>query len=197
MRLKLLAVFIAITLCAPALAQVRPAFESSQSSFSIGGGTDYWKGDWSHVARYGPAAWSTTELRHGFGICADGYSMMAGGDTTAQEYKYFVGEGGGMYIVHWHRLAPFAKGELGFASLGFPHKPKSTYAHDTRTTWAVGGGTEMRLTGPIWLHLDFTYDGFPDFYSPVTGQHHTLNQDGVAAGLTYHLTGRHSSERVY
>jgi hypothetical protein len=51
----------------------------------------------------------------------------------------------------------------------------------------MGGGAEYKLWNHIWLRGDYTYEGFPDFYSPVTGQHHTLDPAGFAAGVSYHL----------
>jgi opacity protein-like surface antigen len=189
MRSILSSVFALLLLSVPLLAQVRPPALTSEANLSFGGGTDYWRGDWGKIARYGPAAWASTELKHGIGICADSFSMLAGGSDAdkAEEYKYVVGEGGAMYTYHWRALAPYFKGELGFGSLGFPHKPTSVYGHDTRTTWAIGGGTETRFVGHLWLRADYTYNAFPDFYSPITKEHHTLNPAGVAIGVTYHL----------
>ncbi|MFZ0337170.1 MAG: outer membrane beta-barrel protein, partial [Terracidiphilus sp.] len=170
------------------MAQVSPGASSGgNSKLSFGAGVDYWRGDWGQIARYGPAAWATDELWHGLGVTAEGYSMIAGGAHGAGEYKFFVGQGGVSYTYHWHRLAPYAKYELGFGSLSFPHKTTSTYTHDTRNTWAVGGGVEYKLWSRIWLRGDYTYEGFPDFYSDITHEHHTLDPAGFALGVTYHL----------
>ncbi len=188
MRLRLLAVVMFVSCCIPAMAQVRPeASSGSNSKLSFGAGVDYWRGDWGKIVRYGPSVWAVDELWHGLGVTAEGYSMMAGGANPAPEYKFFVGQGGVVYVYHWHRLAPYGKGELGFGGLSWPHKPTATYVHDTRTTWAMGGGAEYKLWNHIWLRGDYTYEGFPDFYSPVTGQHHTLDPAGFAAGVSYHL----------
>lgn len=188
MRLRLLLVVTVFLCCLPVMAQVKPAATSGgNSKISVGAGIDYWRGDWSHIKRYGPAAWVVDEFWHGLGVTAEGYSMMAGGPKSGEQYKFFVGQGGAIYTYHWHRLAPYAKGELGFGGLSFPHKTGAIYVHDTRTTWAMGGGAEFKLWSHIWLRGDYTYEGFPDFYSSVTGQHHTLDPSGFAAGVTYHL----------
>jgi opacity protein-like surface antigen len=188
MRSKILVFILALAFSLPCVAQVQPAAQGSRVNLSIGGGIDYWRGDWGNISRFGPSAWASAEFWHGLGVNAEGHSMLAGGDSTAAEYKYVVGEGGVMYTYHhWRNFAPYAKGELGFASLGFPHKPTSTYAHDTRTTWAFGGGVEYKLWKHIWARGDYTYDGFPDFYSSVSREHHTLNPGGFAGGLTYHF----------
>ena len=188
MRSKLIIALAVLGFSLPAMAQVRAPFEGGRSDFTIGGGIDYWKGDWSKIARFGPSAWSTKEIWHGIGVIAEGHSMIAGGDAGASKYKYFAGEGGVIYnYERFRRFVPYAKGELGFASLSFPHKVTSHYTHDTRNTWALGGGVEFALTRRIWTRIDYTYEGFPDFYSQVTGQHNTLDPNGVSVGATYHF----------
>lgn len=188
MRSKLIVIIAALVCVIPVFSQVQPATKGSRVNLSVGGGVDYWKGDWGKIARFGPSAWATAEFWHGLGINAEGHSMIAGGDSPASQYKYFVGEGGLIYSYHrWHKFVPYAKGEMGFASLSFPHKPTSTYTHDTRNTWAVGGGFEYKTWRHIWTRVDYTYDGFPNFYSPVTGHHPTLDPNGFAVGATYHF----------
>lgn len=190
MRLKMLLFVAALMLSASLSAQVQPSAMRGESRLGIGGGIDYWKGDYNHIARFGPSAWVTAEIWHGIGLIAEGHSMMAGGDKSdaADRYKYYSGDGGITYTYRrWHRFAPFVKGEIGFAGLSFPHHPTSTYTHDTRTTWAVGGGFEYRLTHHVAARADYTYDNFPNFYSSVTGKHHTLCPNGVTVGATWHF----------
>lgn len=190
MRLKLSVLLALFMLSLPVCAQVMPSAQRSGTRLSVGGGIDYWRGDYNHISRFGPAAWATTEFWHGLGLIAEGHSMIAGGNTAdrADEYKYFSGDGGLIYTYHrWHNIQPFVKAEAGFASLSFPHRTAATYTHDTRTTWAMGAGFEYRLVGHIWAHADYTYDNFPDFYSTVTGQHHTLNPNGISVGASYHF----------
>jgi opacity protein-like surface antigen len=190
MHSKLLVfIFIAaIVLSVPSVGQVAPAAEDSRANFSVGGGIDYWQGDWGGVNRFGPSAWFSTEIWKGIGVNLEGHSMIVGGGPPSPSYKYWVGEGGVMYTNHhFHNFSPYVKGEMGFASLSFPHKTTSTYGHDTRTTWAVGGGFEYKLWKHLWTRVDYTYDGFPDFLSQVTLQHHTLNPNGFAVGPTYHF----------
>ncbi|HWT64707.1 MAG TPA: outer membrane beta-barrel protein [Terracidiphilus sp.] len=187
MRLKLSILFAALILSLPACAQVAHSAQRGGTQVTLGGGIDYWKGDYSHIARFGPAAWATAEFWHGIGVIAEGHSMIAGG-TNADQYKYFSGDGGLIYTYHrWRNVAPFVKAEAGFASLSFPHTATATYTHDTRTTWAMGAGFEYKVVGHIWAHADYTYDNFPNFYSTVTGQHHSLNPNGIAVGATYHF----------
>ena len=188
MHSKLVVFIVSLVLCARCMAQVKPAAEESSSNFSAGGGFDYWQGDWKGVSRFGPSVWVTDEFWHGIGVNIEGHSMIMGGGAPSPKYKYFVGEGGLIYNYYkYRRFTPFVKAELGFASLSFPHSPKATYTHDTRNTWAVGGGVEFRMSRHVWTRIDYTYDGFPNFYSQVTRLHHTLDPNGISFGPTYHF----------
>ena len=116
---------------------------------------------------------------------AEGHSLIAGGNLP--NYKYFVGEGGVDYTVHhWRKIVPYAKGEVGFAGLSFP-RSTSYRSHDTRTTWALGGGLEYHNWNRLWTRVDYTYDFFPGFLSFITFKEHTLNPNGVSIGISYHL----------
>lgn len=181
-------VFLMILVSMPCVAQVSAPMEGSRVQLSAGGGIDYWRGDWGSVARFGPSAWASADIWRGLGINAEAHSMIAGGNDMASEYKYYVGEGGLRYSYrHWRAFLPYAKGEIGFGSLSFPHPVGATYTHDTRTTWAVGGGFEYLIRNNVWARVDYTFEGFPDFMSGITGQHHTLNPAGIAIGVTYHF----------
>ncbi|HVZ83710.1 MAG TPA: outer membrane beta-barrel protein [Terracidiphilus sp.] len=187
-HLVLAALLLVLPSCIPARAQVEPAATRGNVHLGIGGGIDYWRGDWGPVDRFGPSAWATAEFWHGIGIIAEGHSMDFGDGVYGARYTYYVGEGGVTYNYHhWRNVTPFVKGEMGFGGLSFPHKPTATYTHDTRTTWAVGGGLEYKLWRRVWARADYTYDNFPNFYSPITGYHRTLNPAGFTLGFTYHL----------
>ncbi|MDR3742402.1 MAG: outer membrane beta-barrel protein [Terracidiphilus sp.] len=190
MRLKLSILLAAFMLSLPACAQVVQSAQQSGTRLGIGGGIDYWRGDYNHITRFGPSAWTTAEFWRGLGVIAEGHSMIAGGDNAyhADQYKYFSGQGGLVYTYHrWHNVAPFIKAEVGFSSLSFPHRSTSHYTHDTRTTYAYGAGFEYKIVRHIWARADYTFDNFPDFYSTVTGKHHTLNPNGITVGATYHF----------
>ena len=88
MRSKLLILIAAMALSVPCLGQVAPAASTGNANFSIGGGIDYWQGDWSGVSRFGPSAWFSTELWKGIGINLEGHSMIAGGGAPSPSYKY-------------------------------------------------------------------------------------------------------------
>jgi hypothetical protein len=140
-------------------AQVAPAGRAGRVAlpinWSLGGGLDYWSGDWGHgnIERLGPSAWATATIWHCLGINVEGHSMIGGGSgPTVSKYKLFVGEGGLMCTMgYWGRFQPIFKGEVGFASLSqpAPGRPHATYG-----TWAVGGGGEYHLWGHWWARVD-------------------------------------------
>ena len=189
MRLKLLFFMAALTMTLPCLSQVvPPAARRQPVDLSIGGGFDYWSGDWGGaIHRFGPSVWASADIWHGLGVNMEVHSMIAGGSAPSPRFKYVVGEGGLMYTYHhWKKINPYAKAELGFGSLTVPY-PATIQSHYTNTTWALGGGAEYHAWRRVWTRVDYTYDGFPHFYSTVTGLYHTLNPNGITVGATYHF----------
>ena len=182
MTKKLIAPLFLLLFAFPAFSQVPNAAFKPSRDYSVGGGVDYWKGDWGHIARFGPSLWATAELWRGFGLNVEGHSMMAGGGDQAQEFKYYSAKGGVIYFRNFRKVKAYGKGELGYGSLSWPHAQNSTYSHDTRNTWAFGGGVEAPVKGPVWLRADYTYEGFVDLI-----RHHTLNPTGVTVGFSYHF----------
>jgi hypothetical protein len=189
MRSKLLVAVAALVFAMPGSAQVIPAAEKSTVNLSVGGGFDYWWGDWGGaVHRFGPSAWLTADIWHGFGINVEGHSMIVGGGNNASDhYKYFAGKGGLIYTYHrWTTIRPYAKAEAGYASLSFPSTGLS-YTHQNEHIWSVGGGGEYRVWKRLWTRVDYTYDLFPNFYSPITHEYHYLTPSGITFGGTYHF----------
>jgi hypothetical protein len=186
---RLIVVLAALLFSVAGFAQVQPAGESGFSNISAGAGLDYWSGDWGGaVERFGPAAWVTADIWHGIGVNAEGHSMIFGGGTSADpKYKYFVGEGGAIYTIHhWRRIRPYMKAEIGFAGLSFPSTGLA-YTHENQRTWSFGGGGEIHTWHRLWTRVDYTYDFFPNFYSPISGEYHTLNPRGITFGETFHF----------
>lgn len=183
------AIFLTSITC---FAQVRPAANKTPIpiNFSIGGGMDYFSGDWkainTDIRRWGPAAWATATIWHCLGVNVEGHSMIIGGESSAApNYKLFVGEGGLMCTMgYWGRFQPIYKAELGFASLSNPGNG-SIHHHATYGTWSIGGGAEYHTGGHWWTRVDFTYEVIPNFYSGLSNQHHNLNPRGISFGETY------------
>jgi hypothetical protein len=192
MRAKL-AVAVAVLLASiSSLAQVVPAAGGGGKlalpfNLSVGGGLDYWSGDWGNadINRWGPSAWATATIWHCLGVNAESHSMIVGGNREASNYKLFVGEGGLMCTMgYWGRFQPIYKGELGFASLS--QTGNSTgHLHSTYSTWAVGGGVEYHTRGHWWTRVDYTYESIANFHSSITNQNRTLNPQGISFGETF------------
>src|ERR1700733_1431560 len=69
MSSKLLVAAAALIFSVSCLAQVGPAGEKTPLNLSVGGGMDYWWGDWGGaVKRFGPSAWVTADISHGVGV---------------------------------------------------------------------------------------------------------------------------------
>ncbi len=183
--LVVFAVSLVPVLCA---AQVAPAvYNHAPLSTSIGGGLDYWSGDWRNgdINRWGPSAWASVTIWHDLSVIAEGHSMIWGGNDLASHYKYFTGGGGLVYTSgYWGRFQPFVKGEAGFASLTHPDNGTGHF-HDTSNIWTLGGGVEYHIQRNWWAHVEYDYDFFPDFHSSITNQNNTLNPRGIDFGMTY------------
>jgi len=188
MRSKVLVTLTVLMFSLSTLAQVRPAAERNQLSLSAGAGMNFWWGDWGGaIHRLGPSAWVTADLWHGVGVTVEGHGMDIGGADPSSYFKYYVGEAGATYTYHhWKKIRPYAKAEIGYASLSFP-STGLPYAHQNERTWSAGGGVEYRTWKRLWTRVDYEYDFFPNFYSPITGQFHTLNPKGFTFGESYHF----------
>ncbi len=185
---KLLVATSLILFSISSAAQVAPSANNHPPlATTLGGGMDYMSGDWGRgdINRWGPAAWATVTIWHDLSAIAEGHSMILGGNDLASQYKYFAGGGGLIYTSgYWGRFQPFAKGEIGFASLSHPDNFTGHF-HDSKQIWVLGGGFEYHTWRNCWTRVEYTYDYFPDFHSSVTGQFHTLNPRGFVFGETY------------
>lgn len=190
MRLKLLVAMITLTFSASCLAQVAPSARVYERNISAGAGINFWWGDWGGaVKRLGPAAWVTADLYHGFGVQIEGHAMnFDGGGGAAELYTYYLGEGGFIYTWHhWNMVRPYAKAEAGFGSLTFPPITGLSYHHQNSHTWSTGGGVEIQNYKRLWSRIDYEYTFFPHFYSPISGEYHSLNPGGLTFGESYHF----------
>jgi hypothetical protein len=168
-------------------AQVVASAARPTLSTSVGGGMNYWSGDWGagNINRWGPSAWATVTVWHNFGIIAEGHSMFIGGNANAPNFKYFAGGGGLIYTLkRWRRFQPSLKAGAGYASLSHPPNG-SNHLHDTGNIWTLGGGFEYHTYANLWASVGYSYDFFPNFQSDVNGQKNGLNPRGFTFGMTY------------
>jgi opacity protein-like surface antigen len=182
---------LGITVCVVSIScaaqVVSPTTYRDALSTSVGGGMNYWSGDWGRgdINRWGPQAWGTVTIWHDLSMIAEGHSMVVGGNSRASQYKYFTGGGGLIYTSdYWGRFQPFVKGEAGFASLSHPDN-FTGHLHDTRNIWTLGGGFEYHNKGNWWTHVGYSYDFFTNFHSSVTGNNPSLNPRGFTFGESY------------
>lgn len=184
---KLLAVVAVSLVSLSSAAQVVPAASRPALATSLGGGMNYWSGDWGDgdINRWGPSVWGTATIWHDLSAIAESHTMIVGGNSQASEYKYFTGGGGLIYTSdYWGRFQPFLKGEVGYGSLS--HPPNGTgHLHHTSHIWTAGGGVEYHAKGQWWVHVGYDYDFFPNFHSSITDHDHTLNPRGFIFGVTY------------
>lgn len=153
MSAKLIVAVALLLVSIPGIAQVQPAAGGGKVSlpvtFSVGGGMDYFSGDWgkANINRWGPSAWVTAAVWHCLGINVEGHSMILGGNEAASNYKLFVGEGGLMCTMgYWGRFQPIYKAEMGYASLTQPGNGSGQF-HSNYWTWSLGGGFEYHIRG--------------------------------------------------
>lgn len=168
-------------------AQVTPAASHPLLSTSVGGGMDFFSGDWGNgdINRWGPTAWGTVTVWHDLSVIGEGHSMIVGGNSLASQYKYFSGSGGLVYTSdYFGRFQPLFKGEVGFASLTHPPND-SGHLHQGSDMWKVGGGFEYHTGKSWWTHVEYDYDFFPNFHSTITNENHTLNPRGFVFGESY------------
>ena len=183
----LLGIILCVVSISCAAQVVSPTTYRPRLATSVGGGMNYWSGDWGRgdINRWGPQAWGTVTIWHDLSMIAEGHSMIVGGNSLASQYKYFTGGGGLIYTSdYWGRFQPFVKGEAGFASLSHPDN-FSGHFHDTRNIWTLGGGFEYHTKGNFWTHVGYSYDFFPHFHSSVTGNYPSLNPRGFTFGESY------------
>lgn len=180
-------------LSASCAAQVVPAANRPPLSGSIGGGMDYLSGDWGRadINRWGPSAWATVTIWHDVSVIVEGHSAFIGGNDFAQgktglpPFKYVNGGGGLIWTSGYYgRFQPLLKAEMGIGSLTHPPNG-SGHAHQTSTTYTLGGGFEYHTYKRLWTRVEYNYDFFTNFYSVQSGQFHSLNPRGISFGETY------------
>lgn len=173
MGIKLVVAAAILLVSIPSLAQVEPQATAGRKfpvNWSVGGGMDYFSGDWGtgDINRWGPSVWATSRFWHCLGTNVEGHSMIIGGNQLASKYKLFVGEGGAMCTMgYWGRFQPIFKGEVGFASLSQPGNG-SGHLHSTYGTWSVGGGAEYHTAGQLVDARGLYLRSHPEF----SQQHH-------------------------
>ena len=137
MGIKLVVAAAILLVSIPSLAQVEPQATAGRKfpvNWSVGGGMDYFSGDWGtgDINRWGPSVWATSRFWHCLGTNVEGHSMIIGGNQLASKYKLFVGEGGAMCTMgYWAGFSLFLKAKLASQACRNPATVQVTFIPHT------------------------------------------------------------------
>jgi opacity protein-like surface antigen len=195
MRLKL-AVFplLAVSffaIAASAFSQVVPSYERKSGwPFTVGAGPVSYDPDIGHGRMYGFAGWfdiypgKLPSFLHGhLGAEGELRDVSLGASSSQPNTRYDTAAMGLIYV--WRRLRnvrPYAKIMVGDGSVDFP-RLSPTYAHDTRTFTAPGGGLEFRIKQDLWVRADYEYQTWQSL--AIYG---ALKPQGFTIGASYDFT---------
>lgn len=117
----------------------------------------------------GAGVYSTIDFRRHLGIELD--FRQAGGPLNTYERNY---EAGLRYVLHYNRVAPYAKLMIGRGVFNFPPYPNDpsglASANLAYNMYAFGGGADYSLKPYLNLRADFEYqDWGSDPYLLTTG----------------------------
>jgi opacity protein-like surface antigen len=188
-----------LTIAVSAFSQVVPSYERKSGwPFTVGVGPVSYDVDIGHGRMYGFAGWfdiypgKLPSILHGhLGAEGELRHISLGASSSQQRnlyapqppVRYDTAAMGLIYI--WHRLKnvrPYAKCMIGDGSVDFPPLSKS-YAHDTRTYTAPGGGLEFRVKQDLWVRADYEYQRWQSL--AVYGN---LKPQGFTLGVSYDFT---------
>ena len=195
MRFKL-AVFpvlagVIFCVAVPSSSQVVPSYERKSGwPFAIGVGPVSYDPDIGHGRMYGFAGWfdiypgKLPSFLHGhLGAEGEIRDISLGASSSQPNVRYDTAAMGLIYV--WNRLhnvRPYVKCMIGDGSVDFP-RLSPTYAHDTRTFTAPGGGLEFRVKQDIWIRADYEYQTWQSL--AVYG---ALKPQGFTLGVSYDFT---------
>jgi opacity protein-like surface antigen len=174
----------------PAISQVVPAYERKSGwPFSVGAGPVGYDVDIGHGRMYGFASWFDifpgklpSFLRGRLGAEGELRDISLNRSSTQPNVRYDTAAMGLVYVWrHFHNIRPYAKCMIGDGSVDFP-RLSPTYAHDTRTFTAPGGGFEFRIKQDLWVRADYEYQ---TWQALVFGN---LKPQGFTVGVTYDFT---------
>jgi hypothetical protein len=201
MRFKLvafpvLAVSI-LSVTVSAFSQTVPDYERKDGwPFTVGAGPVNYAVDMGHGRMYGFVGWfdiypgKLPSFLHGhLGAEGELRDISLGASSSQPNVRYDTAAMGLIYI--WHRLhnvRPYAKCMIGDGSIDFI-RLSPTYAHDTRTFTAPGGGVEFRIKQDLWVRADYEWQRFQDLQGwRLNPDHGNLKPQGFSLGASYDFT---------
>jgi len=181
-----------LTIAVSAFSQVVPSYERKSGwPFTVGVGPVSYDVDIGHGRMYGFAGWfdiypgKLPSILHGhLGAEGELRHISLGASSSQQRnlyapqppVRYDTAAMGLIYIWHrLHNIRPYAKIMIGDGSVDFLPLSKS-YAHDTRTFTAPGGGIEFRIKQDLWVRANYDYERWQSLavYGNLTPQCFTL-----------------------
>jgi opacity protein-like surface antigen len=180
-----------LTIAVSAFSQVVPSYERKSGwPFTIGAGPVNYDVDIGHGRMYGFAGWfdiypgKLPSILHGhLGAEGELREIRFGASSSQPNVRYDTAAMGLIYTWNrLHNIRPYAKCLIGDGSVDWPRIWYQTYAHDTRTFTAPGGGLEFRVKQDLWIRADYEYQMWQ---SLVFG---SLKPQGFTLGASYDFT---------
>lgn len=201
MRLKLFVLLflgVGVWLIAhPASGQVAPAYQRQKTwPISVGVGLSNYAVDEGHGRMYGGTFWVDwlpgflPSSLHGLGLEVEARDISLNRSSSQPNAREDTAQGGPIYEwLHYDNFHPYAKFLYGQGSIDFIGS--STYAHDTRSFWALGGGFEYRLYRQLWLRADYEHQR----WQPLLGSNFIFKPQGFTVGVAYDFAHPRRQER--
>lgn len=181
MKIRRLVFSVTLFMLAPVImqAQVAPANTGGGDfRLALGAGFSPFKTDYAPQWSYGVSAYGDLDFRSRLGVEVEGRTVQWNNGSNLREDT--IGGGPRVRIAHIGRFVPYAKLIAGIGSIDFPPNPKAPhYTHDTFFLWALGGGSDYKLTPHIYLRGEFQYQWWPG-WTP-----HGLSPHGFTIGANY------------
>ena len=180
-----------LTITVSAFSQTVPDYERKSGwPFTVGVGPVSYDPDIGHGRMYGFAGWfdiypgKLPSILHGhLGAEGELRDISLGASSSQPNVRYDTAAMGLIYV--WRRLhnvRPYAKIMIGDGSVDFP-RLSPTYAHDTRTFTAPGGGLEFRVKQDLWVRADYEYQTWQ-----ALAVYGNLKPQGFTVGASYDFT---------
>lgn len=167
--------------------QVSPSATEGRLPLTVGGGFSNFNADWGNGRVSGGGLWIdyypgiVPRRLKGLGVEIDAHDLSFGRSPTIP--KNFRQDTAGAGVIYsWHhfpKARPYAKGLMGIGSFDFGPNGTS-YTHDTRTYYSVGGGLDYHLWNHVWVRGDYEYQTWQVMFG-----RHSPTPNGFTIGAIY------------
>lgn len=188
----------------PVDAQSPPSANRDIVPYAIGGGLSGFNADFGHGHLLGGTLWldyfpsGPPSILRGIGVEVEARDLNYGRSATQpSNLRQDTAQGGLIYVwPHFRKFRPCAKFSAGYGNaddgVTVTHRN-----HDSRNIYSAGGGAEYRVSGPLWVRVDYEYQLWPSFFThPAVGTlpaipSGRLNPQGFTLGAVYHFDRPH------